>query len=199
MDDGEAGEATIFLARAKVYHLDKESGAWKERGAGILKVNVPEATIDFDQSGAALTASFDASMLDAGDSDSKTPKVVRLIMRQDHTLRVVINTAVLAGTEFVRREMMKAVGFLFTALEGPDARPVTLQVKVCAVFSSVNAKQALAHIFYFRCLRRTPRYFNKPSTLFKKNSSLRARPRVSQFANANFTVTYLSLTTDSRP
>ncbi|TLD31185.1 hypothetical protein PspLS_02849 [Pyricularia sp. CBS 133598] len=129
VDDGEAGEATIFLARAKVYHLDKGSEAWKERGAGILKINVPEATIDFDQTGAALTASFDASMLDAGDSDSKTPKVVRLIMRQDHTLRVVINTAVLAGTEFVRREMMKAVGFLFTALEGPDARPVTLQIK----------------------------------------------------------------------
>lgn len=131
VDDGEAEEATIFMARAKVYHLDKESGAWKERGAGILKLNVPEATIDFDQqSGAPLTASFDASMLDAGDSESKTPKVVRLIMRQDHTLRIVINTAVVAGTDFVRREMMKAVGFLFTALEGPDAHPVTLQIKM---------------------------------------------------------------------
>ena len=42
--------------RAKVFHHD---GDWKERGSGMLKVNVPQACVDFDNSGVPIPGSFD--------------------------------------------------------------------------------------------------------------------------------------------
>ncbi|EJT79024.1 hypothetical protein GGTG_04114 [Gaeumannomyces tritici R3-111a-1] len=147
VDDGEAGETTVFVARAKVYYMDSDAKAWKERGAGILKVNVPEATVDADDNGAVIPESFDASMLqgdqDGEDAEAGTattatgPKVVRLIMRQDHTHRVVVNTAVTGATDFVKREMLRAATFAFSAVEGPEAKRVTLQIKM----SPPNAEQ----------------------------------------------------------
>ncbi|KLU81439.1 hypothetical protein MAPG_00528 [Magnaporthiopsis poae ATCC 64411] len=147
VDDGEAGETTVFVARAKVYYMDSVANAWKERGAGLLKINVPEATVDADDHGAVVPESFDASMLqgdDEGDdveaggsTAAKGSKVVRLIMRQDHTHRVVVNTAVTAATDFVKREMLRAATFTFSAVEGPQATRVTLQIKM----SPPNAEQ----------------------------------------------------------
>ncbi|KAL8381208.1 hypothetical protein RB595_005475 [Gaeumannomyces hyphopodioides] len=147
VDDGEAGETTAFVARAKVYYMDSTAKAWKERGAGILKINVPEATVDADDHGTVIPESFDASMLQA-DQDgedveagttttAKGSKVVRLIMRQDHTHRVVVNTAVTGATDFVKREMLRAATFTFNAVEGPEAQLVTLQIKM----SPPNAEQ----------------------------------------------------------
>lgn len=166
VDDGEAGEATLLQVRARMYYLDKDLGGWKERGAGMLKINVPENCVEFDRDGSVIPASFDASTLGDGDDDeadeaasedadgkseagsAKTklgtgaaalPKrtVVRLIMRQDSTHRVILNTAVLASTEFKERQTLKATTVLFTAFEGDDAKPVSVQAKVsfalCAV------------------------------------------------------------------
>lgn len=169
VDDGEAGEATLLQVRARLYYLDKTLGGWKERGAGMLKVNVPEQCVEVDGDGSVIPASFDASTLgeDADDDeidaedessaeaagqdiDSKSEKglkpaakpkagtntrpkreVVRLIMRQDSTHRVILNTAVLASTEFKERQTLKATTVLFTAFEGNDAKPVSMQAKVC--------------------------------------------------------------------
>lgn len=38
---GEEGEDTIHQVRGKLYTLDE--GAWKERGTGLLKLNVRES------------------------------------------------------------------------------------------------------------------------------------------------------------
>ncbi|CAK7231484.1 hypothetical protein SBRCBS47491_007945 [Sporothrix bragantina] len=175
VDDGEAGEATLLQVRARLYYLDKGLGGWKERGAGMLKINVPEQCVEFDRDGSVIPASFDASTLgDDGDDDaddegdeeaasqdadgksengSKTaakpktgaaahPKrnVVRLIMRQDSTHRVILNTAVLISTEFKERQTLKATTVLFTAFEGSDAKPVSMQAKM----SIPNAKALIA-------------------------------------------------------
>ncbi len=163
VDDGEAGEATLLQVRARLYYLDKDLGGWKERGAGMLKVNVPEQCVDFDREGNVIPASFDASMLDADSSnggdgdddddkegtdesageDAPAPKpksktgvaalprrtVVRMIMRQDSTHRVILNTVVLPYTEYKERQMLKATTVLFTAIEGDGAKPVSIQVK----------------------------------------------------------------------
>ncbi|CAK7273723.1 hypothetical protein SEPCBS57363_005795 [Sporothrix epigloea] len=174
VDDGEAGEATLLQVRARLYYLDKNLGGWKERGAGMLKINVPEQCVEVDGDGSVIPASFDASALgedaddddndaeDDGsdsaasqDSDSKYKKglkpvakpkagattrpkreVVRLIMRQDSTHRVILNTAVLTSTEFKERQTLKATTVLFTAFEGNDAKPVSMQAKM----SIPNAK-----------------------------------------------------------
>ncbi|EFW98918.1 dead deah box DNA helicase [Grosmannia clavigera kw1407] len=153
VNDGEMGEATVIQVRARMYYLDKDLGGWKERGAGMLKLNVPEGCVEYDRDGNVIPASFDASMLggdkdDDGDDDAKsdvesaaaghgstraaavpTRTVVRLIMRQDSTHRVILNTVVLAATQFQDHQMLKATTVLFTAFEGEDAKPVSVQMK----------------------------------------------------------------------
>ncbi|KAK9420242.1 hypothetical protein SUNI508_06511 [Seiridium unicorne] len=126
IDNGEAGEATIFQVRAKIFHLDKaESGpAWKERGAGNLKLNVPEQCVDTDENGAVIPGSFDASSLEEGDV-----KTVRLIMRQDSTHKVILNTTVIPAMTFQEKPMNKTVCVLFTAIEGAG-QAVSIQLKV---------------------------------------------------------------------
>lgn len=133
VNDGEAGEATIASVRAKLFSLDKEAG-WKERGAGMLKINVPRSSIKFDDSGAPLPRSFDASGLKkmdgSSDDTAEGHKVARLIMRQDQTHRVILNTAILPAMHFQEKASLKSVGILFTALEGEQAKPVSITIRV---------------------------------------------------------------------
>ena len=139
IENGEAGEATVLSVRAKMFYLDKDRGSWAERGAGNLKVNVPERCVGYDDDGNAVAASFDASILEDDDDDDEEagdvprPKVVRLIMRQDSTHRVILNTAVLPATNFEERSTLKATNILFTAFEGPEAKPVSIQIRVCVI------------------------------------------------------------------
>ena len=131
VDDGETGEATILSVRTKIYHLDKASKAWKERGAGNLKINVPLQCVDIDEdTGGPVPGSFDASAMEDGEA-----KVVRLVMRQDSTHRVILNTAVIPATVFQEKQGLKAVTILFTAIEG-DNEAVSIQFKVSAASRS---------------------------------------------------------------
>ncbi|KAI1462104.1 hypothetical protein F4805DRAFT_194125 [Annulohypoxylon moriforme] len=130
IDDGEAGEVTILQVRAKIFHLDKANSAWKERGAGNLKINVPDNSIQYaKETGAPIAGSFKASP--TKDSNSN---VVRLVMRQDSTHRVILNTAIIPGMEFQEKSGLKATGVLFTALE--DGGAVSIQLKM----NAANAK-----------------------------------------------------------
>ncbi|KAK5998192.1 Nuclear pore protein NUP56 [Cladobotryum mycophilum] len=143
VDDGESGEVTVVSVRAKMFHHDKEVG-WKERGAGMLKINAPEACVEFDDVGIPIPGSFDASGLDLADGDDATTsrKVVRLIMRQDQTHRVILNTAILPAMKFQEKASLKSVGIVFTAFEGDDAKPVSITMKM----SAANAKTFLNEI-----------------------------------------------------
>jgi len=144
VNDGEAGEATITSVRAKVFYLDKEAG-WKERGSGMLKINVPESCVEFDDSGAPIPGSFDASGLELDDAEGGNaggPKVVRLILRQDQTHRVILNTAILPAMRFQEKASLKSVGILFTAFEGAEAKPVNITVRMTAA----NAKTFMNEI-----------------------------------------------------
>lgn len=38
---GEEHERTVYQTRVRLFVLDQESGGWKERGVGALKLNVP--------------------------------------------------------------------------------------------------------------------------------------------------------------
>ncbi|KAI0843230.1 hypothetical protein F5Y06DRAFT_257235 [Hypoxylon sp. FL0890] len=136
VDDGETGEATILQVRAKIYHLDKANSVWKERGAGNLKINVPTACVNFDEAtGTPVPGSFDASALDDAES-----KVVRLIMRQDSTHRVILNTAIIPAMEFKQKPTIKATCVLFTAIE--DGGAVSIQLKM----NEANAKSFLNEV-----------------------------------------------------
>ncbi|KAL2127191.1 hypothetical protein VTI74DRAFT_11125 [Chaetomium olivicolor] len=126
VDDGEGRELTLFSVRAKMYVMEKGVG-WKERGAGMLKVNVPKSTVELDdQTCAPDPSSFDPSVLE--DEDDDAPKHVRLIMRQDHTLRVILNTIILPAMKFQVKNGLKASTVLFTAFEGGEARQVQMKL-----------------------------------------------------------------------
>ncbi|KAL6881536.1 P-loop containing nucleoside triphosphate hydrolase protein [Trichoderma novae-zelandiae] len=131
VDDGEAGEATLLSVRAKMFYHDKDAG-WKERGGGMLKINVPQACIEFDETGSPILGSFDASGLESGDGDgdkAQGHKVVRLLMRQDQTHRVILNTALLPAMAFQEKASLKTVAIFFTAFEGEPAKPVSITMR----------------------------------------------------------------------
>lgn len=137
VDDGEAGETTIVQVRARMYYLDKTPNAdntgqvgWRERGVGNLRINVPEDSVTTDpETGAVDAKSFDPSVLKK--STAENPKLVRLVMRQDSTLRVILNTVMVAGMDFQLKEGFKMWSVLFTAIEGDDGQyvPVTMKVR----------------------------------------------------------------------
>ncbi|OPB43483.1 hypothetical protein A0O28_0097710 [Trichoderma guizhouense] len=144
VDDGEAGEATLLSVRAKMFYHDKEAG-WKERGAGMLKINVPQACIEFDENGSPILGSFDASSLEGDDGEddkAQVHKVVRLLMRQDQTHRVILNTAILPAMNFQEKASLKSVGILFTAFEGEQAKPVSITMRM----SAASAKSFLKEV-----------------------------------------------------
>ncbi|KKY34655.1 putative dead deah box [Diaporthe ampelina] len=138
VDDGEAGETTIVQVRARMYYLDKTPNAdntgqvgWRERGVGNLRINVPEESVTADpETGAVDAKSFDPSVLKG--STPENPKLVRLVMRQDSTLRVILNTVMLAGMDFQLKEGFKTWSVLFTAIEGDDSQYVPVTMKMSA-------------------------------------------------------------------
>ncbi|KAF4470257.1 DEAD DEAH box helicase [Fusarium albosuccineum] len=148
VNDGEAGEATILSVRAKMFYHDKEAG-WKERGGGMLKINVPQACVEYDENGVVVPGSFDASALEVDDpeaaGETQGHKVARLIMRQDQTHRVILNTALVAAMKFQEKASLKSVGILFTAFtsfDGEQAKPVSITMRMTAA----NAKSFMNEI-----------------------------------------------------
>lgn len=110
-----------------MFALDKDAG-WKERGAGMLKLNVPVPCLDYDDNDVAIPGSFDASGLE--DDEAGSNKIVRLIMRQDQTHRVILNTALLPAMTFTEKSSLKSVGVMFHAFEGATATPVAVTMRV---------------------------------------------------------------------
>lgn len=78
LSSGEEDEETIFSARAKlfVFIQDGDKKSWKERGVGVLKLNVPKASSD-----------------DVG-------KKARLLMRAEGSQRLVLNTPITKDFKF---------------------------------------------------------------------------------------------------
>ncbi|TQV96646.1 nuclear protein export protein Yrb2 [Cordyceps javanica] len=134
VDDGEAGEATILSVRAKMFV--HENDAWKERGAGMLKINAPKSCVEFDDNNVVVPGSFDASGLDEEEGDEATAKVVRLLMRQDQTHRIILNTAIISAMKFQEKTSLKSTSVLFTAFVGDSATPLLVTMRM----SAANAK-----------------------------------------------------------
>lgn len=133
VDDGEAGDVTIISVRCKMFVHEKDAG-WKERGAGMVKINVPRVCVEFDDAGAVVPGSFDASGLDNDDGKESGGKVARILMRQDQTHRVILNTPILPVIKFQDKSTLKsasATSILFTAFDGPEATPLAVTIRVC--------------------------------------------------------------------
>ncbi|KAK0102190.1 hypothetical protein ONS95_001014 [Cadophora gregata] len=145
IDDGEAGEATLLQLRAKIFAMESKEIGWKERGVGTLKINVPCSCASFDDNGVAIPGSFDPSALDDEDEENKSegPRIPRLIMRQENTHRVILNTVILRGTSFTDKPGTSTAQIMFTAIEGDkEPKPVSMILKM----SEANARLFHAEI-----------------------------------------------------
>lgn len=145
IDDGEAGEATLLQLRAKIFAMESKEIGWKERGVGTLKINVPISCASFDDNGVAIPGSFDPSGLEDEDEENKSggPRIPRLIMRQENTHRVILNTVILRGTAFTDKPGTSTAQIMFTAIEGDkEPKPVSMILKM----SEANARLFHAEI-----------------------------------------------------
>lgn len=133
IEDGESGEATILQMRAKLFAIESNEAGWKERGIGTLKINVPKNCVDYDENGAPIPGSFDLS----GLKDEDEARVARLIMRQENTHRVVLNTIIVRAMEFKDKPSPTSAQIIFTAFEGDkEPKPITMLLKL----SEANAR-----------------------------------------------------------
>lgn len=80
--------------------------------------------MDLDDNNVPIPGSFDASTLE--DAENKN---VRLIMRQDSTHRLLLNTVLIPAMSFQEKPTNKTVCVLFTAIED-KGEPVSIQLKV---------------------------------------------------------------------
>ncbi|TVY49471.1 Nucleoporin [Lachnellula occidentalis] len=143
IEDGESGEATLLQMRAKLFAIDSKEVGWKERGVGTLKINVPKPCVDFDENGVVIPGSFDASGLEDEDEDSAAPRVARLIMRQENTHRVVLNTVIVRAMEFNDKPSNSSAQIIFTAFEGDkEPKPINMLLKM----SEANARSFRSEI-----------------------------------------------------
>jgi hypothetical protein len=86
----------------------------------------------FDDNGLPIPGSFDSSGLEDDDEDeSSGPRVPRLIMRQENTHRVILNTIIVRAMEFKDKPSTSAAQILFTAFEGEkEPKPINMLFKV---------------------------------------------------------------------
>lgn len=137
VDDGEAEEATLLQIRAKLFALESKEAGWKERGIGTLKVNAPKTCVSYDENGSVISGSFQFSGVVNEAKEPTTSCVARLIMRQENTHRVVLNTVILRSMTFENKNAASSSQFVFTALEGEkELKPIMMLLKL----SEANAK-----------------------------------------------------------
>src|SRR5690606_1516509 len=89
-----------------------------------------------------------------GEASKQTVKPfrgVRLIMRQDQTHRVILNTVLLPAMQFQIKETLKSTGVLFAALDGPEATPINVHMKVSGANGHVIFIVSFLFLFFARC------------------------------------------------
>lgn len=116
IETGEEGEMTEMTCRAKLYNFAPgEDGKkeWRERGVGILRLNVQRPLHD--------------------DDDTKT--TARLLMRADGSHRVLLNTPVLPQIKFGQPDGSRPTGsyvyFMGTIDDKKELQLLQLKVSCC--------------------------------------------------------------------
>lgn len=138
--DGEEDEMTLCQVRAKLFVLDER---WKERGVGNLKINIPRSSDDAE-GGLLSFPKGKKHQSDKKSGDVKEPGnnsfLARLVMRQEHTHRVILNSVILKDQHFQEKPTNNAIGITFMAFE--NGKPVNMQFKM----NATNAREFLREI-----------------------------------------------------
>jgi hypothetical protein len=136
IDDGEAKEATLLQFRAKLFAYETKETGWKERGVGILKLNVPNSFVEFDAEGAPKAHTYDPS--GEAESDAETSVAARLIMRQENTHRVILNSPIIKAQTFEQKSTSTATHqVVFTSFEGKNPQNLLLRVNTIECLEAI--------------------------------------------------------------
>lgn len=141
---------------------------------GTLKVNVPKSCAGFDENGIPIPGSFDASGLEEEDDDPNAPRVARLIMRQENTHRVILNTIIVRAMKFEDKPSTSTAQIMFTAFEGgEEPKPINMLLKV----SLPRVARSCIQLTICRCQRQTPDCSIQRSNRFNMSYEVTTRPR----------------------
>lgn len=103
--------------------------------------DLPIASVSYDDNGLPISGSFDASGVEDEDTDPNTPRAPRLIMRQENTHRVILNTVISKVMKFTDKPAASTAQILFTAFEAVEGeekpKPHNLLLKVFT-YAAVN-------------------------------------------------------------
>jgi Ran-binding protein 3 len=91
---GEEDEDTVYQVRCKLHIMD-ESGAWRERGTGSLRVN-----IDKKRSGSAPRLGRHAVDCKSWQRIRLTYHLVLAVMRAEGVLRLILNVSMFPNMSF---------------------------------------------------------------------------------------------------
>lgn len=116
---GEEGEDTVFMARAKLYHFEKE---WKERGTGVIKINMVRHPADNE-------ADEEVKDLEAGEETHSETRA-RVIMRTDGVHRVILNTGVFKDMKVGTQDDEEPTGKTMFLGGLEEGKPRLFQIKV---------------------------------------------------------------------
>ncbi|KAI9851089.1 MAG: hypothetical protein M1838_004521 [Thelocarpon superellum] len=145
VETGEEDEETVFSGHAKLYHLMRGDNAaehgWKERGAGVLKVNAsrpppPSSHEDEgnegNEGGNGQEEEQDEEEDEGVDTTMKTS--ARLLMRASGVYRVILNAPIYKNMKLLSPEgavptsTKSSRSIMLTILEG--GKPTMMQLKV---------------------------------------------------------------------
>ncbi|KAI5299179.1 hypothetical protein KEM56_003456, partial [Ascosphaera pollenicola] len=129
-ETGEEEETTVFSSRVKLFYFKK--GEWKERGAGVLKVNVSPPEIDDEEEEEEEEEGKEDGKKDNDGKDSKkrARARARIVMRADGVMRVILNTPLFKGMKFgdAAGNMPTTKAVNLTAVE--EGHPVLFTLRV---------------------------------------------------------------------
>lgn len=118
LDKQESTAISLLQFRAKLYAMESEEFGWKERGVGVLEINVPKSRVSLDDIGQViLGGSFDASLLDDEKAYPNAPRGAQLIMRHEVTHRVLLNTIIFGGMGFTTAKSSTQSHIIFATFE----------------------------------------------------------------------------------
>ncbi|KAK9320994.1 hypothetical protein V1517DRAFT_327760 [Lipomyces orientalis] len=102
VETGEEMETSVFNCRAKLYSLDPTEAdeGWKERGIGILHLNVLKDDTE------AATGTPEPTSADVSKESTPTTRArkskARIVMRADGVLKVILNLPLVKGIEVMK-------------------------------------------------------------------------------------------------
>lgn len=144
VETGEEGEETRFSARAKLYYFDSAGKAWKERGFGMLKLNVSEGGPEENYHSHEGVDPENKGRETSQNEEAPQKRHARLLMRSEGVFRVVLNVPIFKGMKAGDQNgnMPSDRCLKFTAFE--DEKHVMMQLRVGST-TSVLVRWAMVY------------------------------------------------------